>query len=208
VETGEKYTQPDERLAVAYFRQWQEARQQTAVRVHAPWERKKTYGVGHEPLRQAALDYEADGWHISQFVHPSILYGWLREQLLTNAKHVADQVGIPQLASLADMALPRASIKFTSLISAYVEHASVKSITARKVQASWADFVTTTGAKCLRDLTTEVLLAYADAVNARSLAEESKANLFTRVKTVIGYGRARGMSGTEIGQTGSERRCL
>jgi integrase len=219
VATGRSYRENDERTAVARFREWQRSQQPRDVVVPTvPAEPKVVGDYEHGPLLTALTKFVGaidagtpvptirwegpvgarDVTISSPPIDGTILWPWLRQMLLTHPEVIARHVSIPQLATLADWELPRDSIHLTSLMSAYEKHNKSLPLSKRKVRYAWDEFTATTGAKTLRDLTTDALLAYADKMNELGHGPNYVHDKYNRVKRVIAFGRKRGFNAAEI----------
>lgn len=145
-------------------------------------------------------------WQMQAKTFGPLLWPWLRTMLLHKPEVVAQHVAIPQLATLSQWDLPKDSITLNSLIKAYEDHSKATKIVKRKVRQAWDEMTTVTGAKTLRDLTTELLVTYSDHVNAQqNHGPVYKACKFGRVKHVISHGKKRGFNAAEI--RGALDRC-
>jgi integrase len=235
--TGQHFTEHDERVAVARFRQWQQADGRKVVTMALPsQDYESTMPVlmtGSASMTMPArmpnnnrmsadlvkdladlgIKVEADDDDgppqpqkvqvkrvpvIGIDVPEEIIWPWLRVQLLERPEVVAEKVAIPQLASLATMALPRESVRLSRLADLYQTHADVKPVTKNKVDGTWGEFVKLTGAKTLRDLTTEKLTAYRDAIKKRLGGAATVSAYFQRVKGVIRFGLSHGLDPVEV----------
>jgi hypothetical protein len=102
--TGERFTEPDEALAVARYLRLTGDK---SIKVHTPFDTAITYGVGDDS--RATLKHEDGDLHIIQQVSPHVLWPWLRRQIIERPKWVAEQVGIEQIGYLTDLAKPTPS---------------------------------------------------------------------------------------------------
>lgn len=202
--TNREYREQDERLAVARFRQ--ETRgmgNEQPLAVSVPMDSMdlahKTYGLGDGVTAPAAQMVVENGTPmIQQMVTPAVLWPWLREQLLNRPEWVAKEVGIPQLASLANFDLPKASIKLADLLKAYMEHAEVKKHRKDTVEAQIKRFIQVTGFNCLRDFTTEGLIKYRDGLVAAGFTGATIKSYMAKITAILGFGAKRGFNATEI----------
>ena len=117
--TGQKFTEPDERLAVARFRQWEGRSPHRKVTFVEPisadqWKTvttadlSTTEGAFHvmDALRPRKRFGAADGADNSPAgvltdIPEDILFGWLREQLFSRPKYLAERLGIEQIGQPA-----------------------------------------------------------------------------------------------------------
>jgi hypothetical protein len=99
VDTGQAFVESDERLAVLRFRQWESNKENQKILLNA------------DSLMEIKFNKQENGkFRISTKTLPTMgwvaeaeLWAWFREQLITRPEFVADQVGIPELARLADL---------------------------------------------------------------------------------------------------------
>jgi integrase len=118
--------------------------------------------------------------------------------LLEHPEIVARETGIPQLARLAEMPLPRDPITLGNLIEAYAQHADAGDAAKRKVREAWDTFTGLVTVRTLPEVTVERFTAYGDAINAKGWCSEYVADNFGRVRRVIRFGLRRGMDAGQI----------
>jgi len=140
-----------------------------------------------------------------------VLWAWLREQLIDRPEFIAKQVGIPELARLADLPQPEASPTLKSLGKLYQEHSEAKPKQVRQVTLFWSRFqqwMAEQDVKTLNQLTPALLAAYGDSEKAiarckRDGGKEGGSlvylkHRFNAIKSVFNFARKRGVNATEL----------
>lgn len=178
-----KFTEPDERRAIARFRQLTGQPEQVIV----PIQPKR--------IRDLADMAKAGGTH---GLIEGDLWAYVREELLDRPAWVAKMVGIPELANLAHMDLPKPPLKLNALLEIYQTHADVKADTKREAGKTFEDFMAITGAKTLADLTTETLSLYRDTIKQRVSSPGTIQAYFGRVKWIIAFAKTEGQDAAQI----------
>jgi integrase len=204
VATGAEFTEPDERLAVARFREWQRNSCKdlvpvsiaTAANPGAYMPSLLTAADAGLPLK---LTFSPGGdVRMSTDVPAAQLWGWLRVMLLNRADLVAREVGIPEVARLADLPARGPSPSLAELVQTYSTHAEVKVEARRKARRIVEDFTAVTGAATLRDVTTAAALRWGDAVKGRGYGPATVKNYFQRLKSVLSFARKRGVDAAQV----------
>jgi integrase len=201
VATGQEFTEHDEHVAVAKYRQWHLLHHRREVELPADaatieeFHRNLTLGAKFSVTVQPNAHPTGKADFV---VTERALYAWMRQQLLERPEYAAQQTGIPQLARLSDFPIPRDSIKLSALWKTYDENAEVKKGSKRHVRRAWNEFLALTGAKTLRDLRPEVLVAYAKTVKEQQHDADYIADIFSRVKRVVKFGKRYGFDTVEI----------
>lgn len=206
VETGTTYVEPDERLAVARFRRWEASQEDESVvdlELHVKdFENREAMDeafLGGASLRQG---FTEDSW-IGMDVPESLLWPWLRKQLIERPEYVALKVGIPELARLSDIPVPLASPTLKSIGQLYQDKSGCKQKQKRQAQLFWQDFekwMNCHGVTALRQLTTQLVAEYGDEAKARTTGKRhgdggsSKylKNRFMAIRGVVNFARKRG----------------
>lgn len=197
----EKYTftEPDERLAVAHFRQWEAKKSSGLVRLPVMTTRSLRQATNEQC--NAVLDpavttaIRNDGTLVStRAVFPDAVWNWFREQIIQNPKRVAELVGIEQIGYLQDLKPPEPLPSFSELEQIWQEHCRASEEQRRKVLHDWRDFVATTKVTHLNDITPELVINYRDSVYARNLRGKSQQNLFTRIRRLVSFAKSRALA--------------
>jgi integrase len=195
--TGEKYTCHDEGIAIAKFRHWQAKQKKTtaALPLAQPSESVLVAQKGN------VIDLDDATFVDVGQVDEAALVQWARRQLLTRAVWFAEATGFPGLANADLMTPPPASIQLSDLIDAYMARTGVEAKSLNNAKAAWKNFVQITGATTLRELTTEALLNFDRWLKAhKEWSDVYRLNIIKKIRSVISYGRKRGMNAEEIGK--------
>jgi len=160
----------------------------------------------YESLQDFTIDEEAARYDdefpdapIRLNVPDRILWPWLAHQLAHNAEAVGRKVGIPDLEErLRGSAVPRQSLKLQKLIDSYKEHNPSTDRAKRGAIAEFEWMMEQTQARTLADLSHERLLAFKRIIEESELAPGSKQFVFSKIKTIIGFGLKMGMDEVQI----------
>jgi integrase len=135
-------------------------------------------------------------------VEPDVLWPWLREQLIERPSWIAEKVGIPEIAGLAQLKLPRPSIRLTDLLRTYLANSTAKPKSQRRTELIFEDFLAFTGAKTLAELTTPTLLRFRDSIEGSASVKTggSRKWMFGQIKNVIAFGKKEGLDPVEINE--------
>lgn len=120
--TNIRFTEADERLAVRKYQEQysRAAAQLVQVPVLGSGQAQSNEEVNKILAYRAETVVDADGGSVTvRNAHPTAFWGWLRQLLLNESVYVAKMVGIPELAGLRHLPLPRPSIKLSEVISVY-----------------------------------------------------------------------------------------
>ena len=99
---------------------------------------------------------------IVRTVHPAAIWNWVRQQLLKDAAYVAKMTGIPELAGLQHLPLPRPSLRLSAIITNYRTHNPSTDKAKNEAVKPLQRLITHAAAKTLDDLTTPRLVAHRD----------------------------------------------
>ena len=223
VKTGEKWTDKDERRAIARYMEWERTQANATVTVSAPL-------TADIPLGPVAVQATADGEPISP-VHAqtelwarsvaaeyyghdpkfrellaqaklpaNLFYAWLREELIEHSAELAKAVGIPELASLSRMSLPQAPVTLTKLAEVYREQNGSTVATKCRAMTAWSRLIAHTKVATLDELTTAKLQAFRQSVESSpTLASAaSRQFIYGKIKSVISFGLKAGLDVTQI----------
>lgn len=168
VETGQTFTEADERRAVQRFKRWQADQQGESIveLVVKPevFETKAGYRAAFES--GASIQGHFDGsTTLATTISKPVLWAWLREQLIARPEYIAKNVGIPELARLADLPKPKPSPTLKAIGDLYQEKNRAKAAHRRRMEMFWGEFkawMSKQGVTTLRQLTAEVAAEYAD----------------------------------------------
>lgn len=188
--TGQTFREADENLAIMRFRKLSEASQSVQLpgklsRTANPWS-----GIARAASRLGNVD--------TVDVDSPELWAWVKAQLIARPFYVAERTGIPQLASFADLPIPGPSPSLSDLVERYCNNSGVEEVTQSKARKVIADFRKMTGIETLRDITTEKLISYREAVKQKTTNPHTLSNKFGKLKTVIGFGLKDGLDSAAI----------
>lgn len=223
VETGQIFTESSETRAVQRFRDWQsrnsgerlnlagvgqglvgdsDASDAMSVAKFARFGNKsgrlriKARDASPETLEQvAAGDYSNCDITLEQKVHESAIWPWMRELLIERPEYVAEKLGIPELARLADLPKRKPSPTLDELIDLYVEHGRCSDHEKKKSRTGWADFSDAMKAKGIttaNKITTEAVAEWQSDVVGRGKSAAYVAYRITKVKAVLNLARKHG----------------
>lgn len=200
VATGERYTEPDEAVAIAKFRQWQQRRQPEAVArisfTAAPERleselRKSHVGRVYELTKDVGGSCAVQPQDELVFNLPeAVVWQWVAQQLRKNPDRAAQLSGLPQWANFKWMEFPQTAIQLEHLVKAYEDHANCLPASKRAVRVAWDEMVMLTGAKTAAELTDHSLIAYADEVK-KTYTGSYAGDRLQRVKRVLSFAMSR-----------------
>jgi hypothetical protein len=208
IATNHRFTEPDERLAVRTFRDRYAPAPTELVQVPvlAPGQAQSNEEVNQILAYRAETVVDADGGSVTvRNAHPTALWGWLRQLLLKEPEYIAKMVGIPELASLRHLSLPRPSIKSSEVIAPYQRQNPSTPKAKQEALAPLQRLIDHAGgAKTLEDLTTGVLLSFRQSIETSTTLKSAgtRRGYFGRIKSIIGFGLKVGMDAVQI------RACL
>ena len=214
VATGESFTEHDERRAIHRFREM--TRAQTAL-VNIPLhtippadqissvdpnvQTAPEFNTATEEVLKGMLDTEEgpNGEIIYlQRVDEVKLWAWVRQQLINQPEYVAKMTGIPEVAGLRYLPLPKAPIKLAELFTVYESRNGGKDETKAATRRIWDLFIKHTEAVVLDDLTTAKLQAYVDTIEKSVTAPGTRKLYYSKIKTVIAFGLKCGLNAEQI----------
>jgi integrase len=196
-----KFTEPDERLAIARFHAIQTQRNPNGNWVDlpvgeadanqiSPLVEKATKGrlsvkIPHDPTKplQVAQGYDEQA-----------LWAYVREQLIMRPKWVAERVGIEQLAYLTDLKPSEVVPTFPMLTKIWEEHFQSSPEQRQKCPVAFADFVKVSGVTSIDQITPAAAVAYRDHVYSRGSSPKTQSNVFTRVRRYLTFFRDRAIA--------------
>ncbi|MFA9477577.1 tyrosine-type recombinase/integrase [Phycisphaerales bacterium AB-hyl4] len=195
-ETGETFTEPDERRAIAHFKRWQSKQAGHLATLTTPVKGKHA----RQQARQG-LDDDADlvrHWDGStslvRDVPEAELWLWMRQQLLTRPEHAATMTGIPEVARLADLPQRGPSPKLVDVGTLYEKSDAGKD--HKRAMAKWwrsfTDFTHGHEVKTLRALTPQLCAEYADSIKAGKDSPKYIKHRFNGIKTMLNFALKRG----------------
>jgi integrase len=196
-----RFTEPDERKAVARFRALERGDDEPTVHLEleaanvAPvLSLKPTTGTDGKPTHRTGKVIAA--------ATEQELFAWFAEQIRIRPKQVAAMTGIEEIGYLSRLVKPEPLPTFAYLETLWSEKFSKSAEQRRKVLACWREFVKTTGIKGLEEITAPVVVAYRDAEYAKGTSGKSQQNTFTRIRRFLSFAMSRAVAVEELS------RCL
>ena len=215
--TGERFSEPDEFLAIQRFRQWEQQHARDETLMSVPLAEVMGTDVGAMTARAASggLDKliserqvvirsplvpgKGPQEGVVEFLVPdSVLWPWLRRLLIEHPDYVARMTGIPRLASLPTMDLPRASLKLSVLIDTYDIKNPSEARSKREALAVFKRMMNFIGATTLADLTTDALKRWRGDIEQTVGSAGTKTAYYGRIKTIISFGLKEGLDQDQI----------
>jgi len=213
------YTEPDERMAIARFRQW-EAEQagqggeisiptatidsQGKVSGSLPPDQENpisdggvflppNYAKRTPAVPKLRIEVAGDVLEFRGHIIPASVFGpWLRKLILRRPQYVSELTGIEQLAYLADMKPPELSATLEEVGSLYFSNAKISENWLAKSRQFWAEFLAIVGTNRLRDLTQDAIIRYGDQVKGAGNAPTYARQRFGAIKAILNYPPKRG----------------
>ena len=183
VATGERFTEADERRAIQRFRDWEA---QGTVAVPITVEAVYPAGVSDRIRYEHGQTLSTEFWK------------WLRELLISQPEFVAKNTGLPEVAGLRHLEIPREPLQLSAVWDAYAIHNGGKPATKAATKRTWDHFVHQTEAATMADLTTERLMAYRAKTEAEVPSPGTRKLYYSKVKTVLAFGLKVGLDNTQI----------
>lgn len=186
IATGKRFTEPDERRAVARFHAMH---QPETVKVPSTVRSESVpTGDGFSRLILRAETPADDYWR------------WLREELIARPEYVAKMTGIPELANLRHLPLPKPAIQIEELVTAYERENPSTERSKRRAIITLRKLARSADARTLNDLTQERLSAWREKIETdpKLKSAGTRAGLYGQVKAVISFGLKVGMDEQQI----------
>jgi integrase len=185
------YTEPDEAAAIARFRAW-EAKKNGQLSIKFELE---PLGPGTADEAMPILtSIDPETGQVTQHIAEDAFWARVTRELLTRKQYAAERTGIEKLAYLDDLKPPEALPTFQEMEDVWRKHCRASDEQRRKVLHDWNDFATTAQVQTLKDIEPDVVIVYRDAVYARKVSGKSQQNLFTRIRRLVSFARARAMA--------------
>jgi len=149
-------------------------------------------------IQQSDGSLKPQSANINHIAPTNAFWNTLRELLIERPKFVAEMVGIPQLASLADFPMPKQSLKLSAILESYQKHNHSGKGTKQQASNIFNDFLEHTTAKTLADLTTEKLIAYRVHIHATVNSPSTVGAYFGRIKNIIRFAKSEGLDNQQL----------
>lgn len=210
IETGKRFSQSDERLAIQKFREWESSNSK----------RKMSLQIPLSPVTPAAEG--ATGWDIvgdstddsikpqayhSQEGQPTTgtylidevaIFSAVRNLIINDPILAAKRLGIPEIAHLQHIQIPQ-DIKLSDLLANYISRAPNKQSTL-EIKSVFEKFLEITGFKTLADINLNGLQKYREAIEQSKYGAATKKCYYGRVKTVVSKNLKYGVDAVQIRQ--------
>ena len=224
--TGRKFTEADERRAVSRFRATQQpATVDVPTVYHEPADdglMERLAGGGRltkiplpgvkpaaeflevlnaPPRRPHDTDEPIADHHRDRvIIKADQFWPWLRELVISKPEYVAKMIGIPELANLKHLPLPKPAITIEQLVETYETQSPSKPQTKATSVRTIKKLARFANAKTVEDLTQEQLLRWRDKVeNDPNLTSAgTRAGYYGQVKTVLGFGMKAGLDQVQL----------
>lgn len=200
--TGERFREPDERLAVARFL----ATQKTTFITMAPKEikaedaikeamgeqygkRRITIKIPHDPREPVT---------IARRIPEQEFWNTMRRLLIEDPDLCARMTGIPQLKNIAMMDIPKPALSLQKLLDLYVEKNESVGRTKGQVKSAWQRLTEITRATHIDDLTTKALMDFREKMIRSNLAATGVAQVFAKIKQVFSFALKYGEDPTQL----------
>lgn len=194
VATRQRFSEADEHIAVARFRQWERANTPERPAAWVPIARSVDLFENAEEgdkitATNSLLYVEHDdgeletGYHVDE----AALWRYVRARLLADPVKAARLTGIPQLANLKSFDLPGEPVMVEDVRAAYRAHSTATDRAKQQALAPFNDLVHFAGATTLDDLTEKNIAAFREwAVNHSAMKSSGTiAGYFTRLRGVL-----------------------
>lgn len=199
VETGQKFTEPDEQRAIAKFRSFQN--KNAKINLELPWQK------GHDPTLNATgfsvtLDNETEQVTESAATYPideAAIWAWVKTKLIDDPIAASLKLGIPEIANLKQIKI-RQEIKLEDLLNNYMgKNISKKTRSPEAGKAVFIKFLKQTGFQKLSDITIPGLVSFRNFVdNDSGIGPATKRFWYRKIKTILRQNMRYGIDGEQI----------
>lgn len=193
-----KFSEPDERLAVARFHKIMADRagnQKSLIPMGTfkdAGEAAKKMMAATKHTFVARIPMNSGLIELSRSFDTTEAWGWFREQILTRPKYVAERVGIEQIGYLTDVKRPTVSPKLDELGELYAVKPGLSSNEASRSRLFWKEFCKAVAVETIRDITHDHIVNYEAAILAKDYAPKSILHRHRKIRTVFAFAIKRG----------------
>jgi len=198
--TEQRFSEPDERRAIARFREMTKP---------APVMLPVATSIARPALGRAVLDarhgrgvcigVKTDAeLTVARAVQGSEIWTWLRDELTNRPEYIARMVGIPEVAGLRYLSIPKTGMKLSEIIGNYKIHGNATAKAKQEAVKPLERLMAHAGATTLDDLTTPKLLAFKSHVEKTVPGPATRRAYYARIKAVIRFGLKTGMDADRI----------
>jgi len=204
ISSGFRFTEPDEQRAIEHYKK---LTNQAGATINLPiatmedgpdglanW-REKMKELGRAT---STMTVSVDNGQVraDQPVPEAAFWLCVRDVLLKRPDYAARMTGIPELANLHRMGIPKDTISITRLVENYRQNSPSKS--RERTADIFKDVARVIGAKTLDDLSIETLSAFRQKTEAKSSNGNAKRWTYGQVKAVISFGLRTGLDPVQI----------
>jgi len=121
-----------------------------------------------------------------------------RDHLINKLAYTAKMTGVPELAGLRYLSLPKTPLTLAELFTAYEQRNGSKRATKEYTRHVWERFIKFTEANTIDDLTTEKLQVFTNHIEATIAAPATRKLYYSKIKTIIAFGLKCGLDAEQI----------
>jgi len=125
-------------------------------------------------------------------VNTDMLFAWFRGQIIKRPKWVAERVGIEQIGYLTNIMPPKPSPRLDELIDLYVTKPGLSHAEANRAKLFWKDFTKATGATTVREIDHDAVIRYEKKVLAGGFSPKYIHHQYGGIRTILSYAIKRG----------------
>ena len=194
IATGQRYTEPDEKLAIAKFYRLigkADHTNQGSLTLHCGFEDWPEF----DPKTSAMLvevDLEKRWAEIG--IPEAVIWAKVRRELLDRPQYVASAVGIEQLGYLTNLPKPEKLPSLDALETIWKDHATCTKKQITKVLKAWKDFRATTKIQSITDISPEIVVQFRDQLHARTISQKQQQHLCGGVRRVLSFAKTRAIA--------------
>ena len=202
--SGEEFREPDERLAIAKFRQWQQQQQgaapfrvdiarapntATAVADAMAVHRAATApGVQRITMQGDDLIFSTD----FPAEMEDALWSRVRQEIITRPKWVAERTGIEEIGYLDKIKPSRPSATLEALGKLHADKPGLSANERTRSKTYWGEFTAAVGVTTADDIDHDRVIMFEKWLNQQNLSPKSQKHRISMVRRVLGYALKRG----------------
>lgn len=203
------FTEPDEKLAIARFREWETSKATTnlgELKVHSSAEdalldmlqRTNDAGGRLDVTLARPAHSQIKAYAVFDETLSPKQWAWLRCQIIDRPKWVAERVGIEKIAYLRDVKEPVPPPTLAELARVWQIHFRSSPEQKHKCPLAFRDFCAVTRIKSIDEINAELVVQYRDAVYARKLTGKTQSKIFTRIRRYLAFFRSRAIAMDDV----------
>lgn len=186
------FTERDEDLAVMRYRQWLDLKQGgQLLRIPVATRHSTSGSTNHivNTVFHPHVETDLETGTSTRAAYPDAIWLWVRNEILTRPKFVAQMTGIEQIGYLAELVKPQPSPTLREVGELYFSKAKISDHWRVKSRLFWGEFCDSVDVTKLRELTQELVADYkADVLDAPPSPTYVK-HRFGQIKTIINYSK-------------------